>query len=175
MTLPVWYAAYAAAALVLALAGAAKVARPHDTARALRAAGLPGSPTLVRAGAAVEVVIGLAAVTTGARAASALVAASYLAFAIFVGQALRRHLPLATCGCLGEPDSPPTPAHVVIDLGLAAVAAVAVIDPVSDVGHQLRSHPGEAVVLVALVAVAVHLTVTVLTALAATTPGAVRR
>lgn len=175
MTLPVWYAAYAAAGLVLALAGAAKVARPHDTARALRAAGLPGAASLVRAGAAAEVVIGVAAVVTGSRLASALVAVSYLAFAVFVGQALMRRLPLATCGCMGEPDSPPTIAHVVIDLGLATVAAVAVVDPVTDVGHQLRAHPAEAVVLAALVAVAVHLTVTVLTALAATNPGAVRR
>lgn len=175
MNLPAWYAAYVAAAIVLVVAGVAKLARPHDTARALRAAGLPGAAAAVRIGSAAEIVIGIAAVVTGNRVAAALVAASYVGFAAFVAQALVRRLPLSTCGCLGEPDTPPTVLHVVLDLGLAAAASVAAVRPVTTLWDEMTEHPAEAVVLTALVAVAVHLVITALAALPRTSPSAARR
>ena len=169
MNLPVWYAAFATAALVLVLAGAAKLVRPNDTARALRQAGIPATPLVVRAGSAVEVAVGVAALATGSRISAALLAASYAAFAVFVGQALVRNLPLATCGCLGEPDTPPTAVHVVLDAALALAALAAVVRPVHGLGHELAGHPAQTVVLAGLVALAVHLVVTALSALPATT------
>jgi len=116
---------------LLVAAGLAKLVAPHDTARALRRAGLPVGPASVRVGAGAEVFIGAVGVTVGGPAAALAVAGSYLLFAAFVGAALRRGWALATCGCFGEPDTPPTVAHVVIDLGLAgaAVAASAVGGP----------------------------------------------
>ena len=55
---------------------------------------------------------------------AALVAVSYLAFAGFVVVALRSGAPISSCGCFGKVDTPPSLVHVVIDLVLAAVAAV---------------------------------------------------
>ena len=50
---------------------------------------------------------------------------SYLLFAAFVLVALGRGLPIGSCGCFGKVDTPPTPLHVVVDLG-AVVAALGV-------------------------------------------------
>jgi hypothetical protein len=44
----------------------------------------------------------------------------YVAFSIWIVVALRSDAPLASCGCLGKPDTPPTVAHLVMNL-LAAV------------------------------------------------------
>jgi hypothetical protein len=84
--------------------------------------GLPASPALVRVGAAVEVAIAAAAVVDGARPFAALVALSYLGFAAFVLAALRRGVPLSSCGCFGVQDTPPTGLHLALNLAAAAVA-----------------------------------------------------
>ncbi|MHB1928108.1 MAG: MauE/DoxX family redox-associated membrane protein [Acidimicrobiales bacterium] len=123
MAAPLDTVPYAAAGLLLAAGGLAKLRQPADTARALRSAGLPASPGAVRAGSAAEVALAVAAWTApAATVAAVLLGASYVVFAAFVGLALRRRWPLATCGCLGRPDTPPTLAHVAIDAGAAAAA-----------------------------------------------------
>lgn len=115
------------AALLLAGAGIAKAWRPHDTARALRRAGLPvgRGATVVRVGAVVEILVGLAAMAVGGPLPALGVAASYGAFAVFLALALGRGWALSSCGCFGEPDTPPTPLHLVLDVALAAGAAIA--------------------------------------------------
>jgi hypothetical protein len=114
-----------AAALLLVVAGAAKVADPTRTAGALRALGWPSSPGLVRAGAAAELLLGAAALVVGGPALALLVAASYLGFALFVMAALRSGTPVGTCGCFARADTPPTTAHVVLNAVLAAGAVLA--------------------------------------------------
>jgi hypothetical protein len=116
-----------AASVLLLAAGAAKVADPSATAGALGALGWPSSPALVRAGAGGEAVLGAAGLAVGGPLVAALVAASYLGFALFVASALRAGEPLATCGCFGRADTPPRPAHVVVDIALAAGAATAAV------------------------------------------------
>jgi hypothetical protein len=116
----VLFGPYLAAAALLAVAGAAKAARPYDTARAL-AAGVPGWPArggavVVRVGAGVEAALGLVALAWPARPVAAAVAVSYAIFAGFVVFARARGGPLATCGCFGSPDTPPTILHVVVNL-----------------------------------------------------------
>lgn len=108
---------------LLGAGGALKVCRPDTTARALRSVGVPASATLVRLGAAAEVVVALGALATGARPVAALVAASYLGFAAFVVAALRADVPLSSCGCFGGQDTPPTAVHLALNLGAAVVAA----------------------------------------------------
>ena len=103
----------------LVVAGAAKLFRPRETALALRLSGLPASSLGVRLGALVEIGVATGAMFTGSPVLCLAVGLSYLAFATFVGVALVRGLPLSSCGCLGEPDSPPTATHVVLDLVLA--------------------------------------------------------
>ena len=114
---------FAVAAVVLLLAGALKAARPTDTANALRALGVPAARPVVRVGGAVEVVIGAAALAFGGRALAALVGASYLAFTGFVAVALVRRIPIASCGCFGKVDTPPSSIHLALD-GLAALASL---------------------------------------------------
>ncbi|HEX8804486.1 MAG TPA: MauE/DoxX family redox-associated membrane protein, partial [Acidimicrobiales bacterium] len=83
-----------AAALLLLVAGAAKVADPTRTSVALAALGWPSSPALVRAGAAAEVVLGATALVVGGRVPAGLVAASYVGFGWFVAGALRSGTPI---------------------------------------------------------------------------------
>ena len=109
-------------AALLGAGGALKVHRPAPTARALREVGLPASPALVRVGAAAEVAIAAGALVDAGRLFAALVAVSYLGFAAFVLAALRRGVPLSSCGCFGVQDTPPTGLHLGLNLAAAAVA-----------------------------------------------------
>ncbi len=123
---------YLAACMVLVGAGAAKVWRPGDTARALAGA-VPIAPRVlrrvVRIGAVGEIAVGvLAFVVPDAMSAGAL-AASYAAFAVFVAYARGHGGVLATCGCFGKPDVPPTLLHIVIDVALAVAGAALALDP----------------------------------------------
>jgi hypothetical protein len=116
-----------AGALLLVAAGAAKVVDPSRTAGALAALGWPSSPALVRTGALAELLLGAAALVVGGRGFALLVAASYLAFALFVMAALRAKTPIGTCGCFGQADTPPEPVHVTVDVLLAAGAVAAAV------------------------------------------------
>jgi hypothetical protein len=165
---------FIAAAALLGLAGAGKLRRPAPTGAALRALGLPGGPLLVRAGAAVEVVVAAGAVTTGNRLAAALVAASYLGFTVFVLAAMRRNVPLSSCGCFGRPDTPPSPAHVAVNLTFAAVAASVAGAPVGGLARILDGQPMLGIPFLALTAVSValaYLSLTLLPALLALASG----
>jgi hypothetical protein len=126
-----------AGALVLLVAGAAKVADPSRTAGALRARAWPSSSWVVRIGAAAELLVGAGALVVGGPVLASLVALSYLAFALFVASALTSGTPIGSCGCLGSADTPPTALHVVVDAVLAAgalAAAATDADPLLDAG-----------------------------------------
>jgi len=117
-------------AALLAGGGALKVHRPATTARALGQMGLPSSPSLVRVGAAAEMVVGAGALAWGNRPFAALVALSYLGFATFVLLALRRGVPLSSCGCFGGlQDTPPTYGHLALNVAAAAAATVVAVGP----------------------------------------------
>ncbi len=136
------------AAGLLALAGAAKVVEPRMTVGALRAMGLPAavaSPGAVRAGAALELVLGVLAVVVGGAALWWLAAGSYLAFALFVLAALRRGRPIGTCGCFGREDTEPSARHLAVDLVLTGAAAVVALGLDGAPLDQLADHPGAAV------------------------------
>ena len=134
---------YLAACALLVVAGLAKVARPDDTTRA--AVQVLGGTIgrwrwAVRGGAAAEVVLGAAALVVVEPVLAGAVAASYVAFCGFVVVARHRGGPLASCGCFGRPDTPPTVLHAFVDAGLAVAAVwVAVACPdgwtVPLVGH----------------------------------------
>jgi hypothetical protein len=145
------------AAALLVVAGAAKVVDPAMTVGALRALRLPSSPTLVRAGAAAEVVLGLTALAVGGPLPWALVALSYLGFGAFVVAALRAGTMVGSCGCFGREDTPPHPLHVGLDLALAATAAAVAVGGTGSLLGALADAPGEGAVVVALSALAVFL------------------
>jgi hypothetical protein len=144
------------AAALLGLAGAQKLVDPAMTVGALRALHLPSSAWSVRAGAAAELALGVAAVTAGGAALWWLVAASYLAFGSFVIAALRHGTMIGSCGCFGREDTPPHLTHVVLNAALAAVAAsVAIRSPGSPL-DALGDHPGSAVAVGAIAVVTLY-------------------
>ena len=57
---------------------------------------------------------------------------AYAAFAVWVMIAIRRDLPIASCGCLGRDDTPPYWGHFLLDLVGAGVSFGAAIS--SEVG-----------------------------------------
>jgi hypothetical protein len=145
------------AACLLALAGAQKLVDPTMTVGALRALRIPSSPLLVRAGSAIELALGVAAIAMGGAALWWAVAASYLAFGAFVVAALRKGTMIGTCGCFGREETPPHWTHVVLNAGLAGLSAlIAVRSPGSPL-EALGEDPAVAVGVVGLTVVALYL------------------
>lgn len=161
----VWSGPLLVACGLLVAGGALKVVRPHDTARALSAAGLPGGPRAVRVLSVAEVVIGAAAALTGAAAPVAGVALSYAAFTSFVGVALLRRLPLSTCGCLGGIDTPPTRTHVAVNAALAAAATAAWVEGVPPLHEVLAAQPAAGAPFLLLAGLSTWFTVVLLSEL----------
>ena len=132
---------FLAAAALLVVAGAGKVLDPRSLVRAARSVGLRASAPAVRAAAAVEVALGVWAVLSGSRLAAVAVAVSYAGFTAFVLLALRRGGVLASCGCFGKADTPPTRTHAVVT-ALAALAAAAVaVQPIGPLPSLLGDSP----------------------------------
>ena len=146
---------YAIAALLLVVAGALKAVHPTDTAIALERMGLPGREAGVRAGAAVELLLGLAALTIVDAVLAALVAVSYGMFSAFVGVALARQLPLSSCGCFGKIDTPPSGMHVGIGLGAMVAAIGMAVDPAISPLDVVTDHLAGGIAYAALVVVGV--------------------
>ena len=147
---------YVASAVLLVVAGSGKLVDPLPLVRALRSVRLPAGPTAVRVLAGAEIVVGLAAAVTGSRATAVLVALSYTAFTAFVLRARSVGGVLASCGCFGRSDTPPTAVHVVVTAAFAVTAWVVAVRPLGRLDHVLAAGPWAGAPLVlATVAVAV--------------------
>ncbi|HZU79202.1 MAG TPA: MauE/DoxX family redox-associated membrane protein [Acidimicrobiales bacterium] len=162
---------YLSGCLLLLLAGAAKLVRPHDTARALALrtgrGSLRGWSAAVRSGGAVELVLGAGAAAMPGRPLALAVAGSYAAFALYVADARRRGGPLATCGCFGDPDTPATALHLMANMGLALAAGlVAFARPAATLPAVLAHEPFDGVPLLAAAIVLTGLFLVALTAAA---------
>jgi hypothetical protein len=114
---------HAAAALLLAVAGLAKIARPAPTVDLLLALGLPGRAPVAAALGTVELAVGVLALAVGGPVLAAATGVLYLAFAAVVVRAMAAGAP--SCGCFGRVDAPPSWLHVVGNLGFAAVSFAA--------------------------------------------------
>jgi len=158
-----WAGPFLIAALLLAVAGAAKVIDPTTTVGALRKLGLPASATAVRVGGAVEVVLAVGAVLTGAPVLAGLVAVSYLLFTAFVLVALGRGLPIGSCGCFGKVDTPPSVLHVVVNLAAVAAAIGVALGDGTGIADVLADQPLAGVPFLLLVAVGGYAAFTALT------------
>ena len=125
----------AAAALLLAASGVAKLQRPDPAAttvlrlRFLRLPGRPRAQALVRVIGAGELGVGLAVLVTGSRPAAALLAAAYLAFAAVAVVLLRAGGARVSCGCFGSVDSPLGAAHLALNVAAGAAGFAAVLRP----------------------------------------------
>lgn len=156
---------YAIAAALLVVAGVAKALRPHDTAVAMRGVGIPSSAWLVRVGGALEVGVGLVALSVRGRVPAALVLASFALFLTFVVVALVRGLPIASCGCFGKADTPPDLLHASVNAGAALTASALVVDPGLAPFDLLRADGFDGVAFALLVLVGVAAALLVLTVL----------
>jgi hypothetical protein len=169
---------FLAAAVLLVLAGLPKLRDPLPLVRALRSvpvtAALARRP-LVRLLAGAEVLLGVAALARPGTVTGLLVATSYLAFSAFVALALRRGGVLASCGCFGRPDTPPTSAHLLATALLAVSGlAVAVSPPDRSPFTVLVDQPLLGLVGAGLTALLVWLCYLVIAVLPTLTPAAVR-
>jgi hypothetical protein len=144
-------------AVLLGLAGWAKVRRPGPFSIMLRAAGVPAARVVTRAVAVAEIGVLVAALVLPGRLAGGVVA---LVFAgLTVGAAVgARRAGDQSCGCFGDEGAPTGLRHIATNLGAAlAAAGAAILGPASL--PRLASHrPGLAVVdLVLAVVLAVVL------------------
>lgn len=124
---PMFDVAAAIFAVLLVATGLVKVRRPEPTSRAMAELGLPFRPALGRLLGLVEVATGAAALAVGGALVWGVQASLYLAFAVWVAAALRSGTPIATCGCLGSPDTPPYWGHLAIDIVAVVASAGAAI------------------------------------------------
>jgi hypothetical protein len=141
---------YAAAAVLLLVAGVPKVLDPGPTQRAAEQAGLPSSAAVVRLLGVVEVAVGAAALLLGGPLAAVAVAVAYLGFAAVVARGLVRG-DMDSCGCFNGEDSPPSLLHVVLDLGLAAAAVAVALGPSTSWPRLAAVEPGTTLVTALLV------------------------
>ena len=166
---------FLAAAGLLVLAGAPKVVDPSSLVRALRSVGLPSAAPLVRLVAAGEVALGLAAIVRPGRVTGVLVLLAYGAFTAFVALALTRGGVLASCGCFGRADTPPTTSHLLVTVVLAASGGVVAASPGSaSWWAQVEREPVLGATLVGLAALVGALAYLVIVVLPSVTPAAVR-
>jgi hypothetical protein len=143
--------------MLLALAGAQKLLDPSMTVGALRGLGLPSGAGLVRAVAALELVVALSALIVGGPVPWLVVSLSFLGFTAFVVAALRRGTMIGSCGCFGREDTPPHAVHVALNLVLAAVAAAVAMSSAGAPLDALADHPADGVALLAIATVSLWL------------------
>ena len=157
-------AIHGSAALLLVVAGAAKLLRPADGFAGL--AGFRARPVVVRLLGGVEAAAGLGALWLGGPVAASAVGLLYVAFALVVLRALLAGA--ESCGCFGRLDAPPSLIHVAANLALAAAsfAAAGAGGPVIPViGRALADDPAVGAAFAVEIAVLAGLALVTLTAL----------
>lgn len=161
---------YVVAALLL-VSGVAKMADPSSTEGALRSVGLPAPRSTGRVIGVAEIVIGILAVVVGGSAMALLVAAAYLSFAGFIVLALSRKGAVSSCGCLGSADTPPTWAHLVLNVAATAIAAIAAISAPPGMATAIAEQPAAGTIFIAFVVLGAWFGYLVLAALPRLIPG----
>jgi hypothetical protein len=109
----------AIALFLLAASGVAKLIDPDPTTGAMRAAGLPASNLVSYLLGLAE--IGVATWALGFAGMGVILATMlYGAFSVFTIAAVKRRIPVQSCGCFGREDTPPSLLHVAFNLAAAA-------------------------------------------------------
>lgn len=121
--------AFAAAAILLVIAGASKIASPYMAQASLSTAGLPAPLAGVRALALCEVAIGAAALIEPSTVTAALAAFAYGVFCLFTVRLLRLADEGIDCGCFGGAGSEVSGVHVTLNAAALAICAAATVVP----------------------------------------------
>ena len=156
-------AIHASAAVLLVLAGAAKLSRPAQGVADLL--GFRAPTPLVRLVGASEAAVGIAALFLGGPTAWA-VGLLYACFALVVLRAVL--VGAGSCGCFGRLDAPPSWVHVLGNLALAAVSFAAVgadSPPVPAIAQSISDRPAVGVALAAEIVLMAGLGLATFTAL----------
>ena len=156
---------YLVAIALLVVSGALKARRPGSATRALAGRGLGPLARLGPAVALAELVVGVSALAIDNRAFPALAGALYLGFATFVALALTAKEPVTDCGCFGAAETPPTPAHLILDLAAAAACGAAAGRSGGTLSRALEGQPLLGLPFLLLAGVCVFLAYAVLTVL----------
>ena len=138
------------AALLVVVAGIAKLARPYAAVDAIGDVGLPSSATFVRALALGELGVGAASLLTASSLARALLVLTYVGFAAFVALGMRRGT-RASCGCFGAQGAPLGWRHVAVNLLLASGVAATLTTTVGSIASSVATLAGGAALAVAAV------------------------
>lgn len=109
-------------AVLLVLAGVAKLRAPGAARAVLGDVRLPSSDLAVRLLGGGEVLLGALVLVLGTRLAYAGLAVAYTAFAVI---AERQRRAGRSCGCFGEASTATTPLHVAVDVAASVIASVA--------------------------------------------------
>lgn len=147
---------FAVAAIVVAVAGAAKLRAPGVAVRALAQLDVPAGSATVRVLAATEVALGMWCLIAPGGAAAVALACCYAAFSVISLLLARRR---ASCGCFGEGDGPASVAQSLINVVLAAVCIAAAVRAPHGIGWIFAQPPGDAAVLALGIAGSAYATV----------------
>ena len=133
-------ALHAAAAVLLLIAGAAKLVRPQPTVELVTDLGLPAPRAAIMALGLFEVSVAVVALAFDDVGPAVAVGGLYVVFGVVVVRSLS--LGATSCGCFGRAETPPSWLHVVGNFGFAIasfVAASADRSPVDVMGDQPAS------------------------------------
>ena len=143
-------------AALLLISGGTKLVDPDPTSGAMRAAGLPASRWVVFALGLWEICAGALAIGVGGPIGGSALFVTYAAFAGFIAHALRNDLPIQSCGCFGRTDTPPSLAHVGVNLLAAGSGVWLAVTGGGDLVSTLTSQPLGGVPYIGFVAVGVY-------------------
>jgi hypothetical protein len=158
-----------ALAVLVGIAGAAKLLRPAGVTTALDRLHPPGWNVLGRWPVArlvggAEIIVAVGALSAGGRPWAAVMTAFYLGFTVVAWRLSAG--PATDCGCFGAASSPLNRTHVVVDAVFTAAAAVTVAFPPASLSERIGT-PGQAVAHALVVALLVTVGFLAFTALPA--------
>ena len=113
-------ALHGAAAVLLLLAGLAKLVRPQPATELLETLGFPARTPMALAIGATEIGVGAGALAVGGAGFAVATGALYIGFGLVVIRALM--VGAESCGCFGRADAPPSLIHVVGNTAFAAIS-----------------------------------------------------
>lgn len=140
---------FAAAALVLCVAGVAKLRSPQAASSALSSLGVGAGAGRVRALGALEVTLGCYSLIAPGAVVAAIMAAAYTVFAVVARLLVSRR---ASCGCFGESELPASTAQSLLSTVLAALCVLAAVRAPSSFLWMLARPAGLAAALVVALA-----------------------
>lgn len=155
-------APFLVAALVVLIAGVAKLLRPDAAASALIRGRLPAGRGVIRGFAAFEIGLGTWAIIRPGQVVAAILCAI---FVLFTGLSALLAQRASSCGCFGADDSPATMVQPLLSAVFAVAAAGAVAWPPHGLAWLAHRSPGLALALAVGLAGAAYAAVLTYTAL----------